>query len=465
MTPIGGAVSRAGTPEPGGVCDHAVAAPATPRAGLAISSESWERAKRHLKSRTAVGYDARSFRTMKWATLNALADMTDRYLRHGLYEPGRARLIDIPAGMKMRHPAVPKAPDALWSRAWLEEFGPGIWDRLSRSIVGGRPGVSLLGIIRDVTGHVLAGPGYAFRYDVRSAFASMDRAVGLAALAKFVDDESAMKPVRDWYHCQGSHVPGIAEGFALAPVIFACFMAEHVVPHVEPHALASFYYLDDGLVFCRDLSTVRRVAREIRTRLRRVGLELHPKPKTAIYKLAVGQPVHPWLSFLGFTWEAGKPVPSDGAGRSFVDAAIKVLRKHGRRALPGYMSAWMDALGVDGPSARLDEIDAELAAVLVQLGVSPKGLPTLAELAAARAASTGAATGSRAPGSRKRAKGRGKRKGTVRVRVDSLTVILTFMVHPSPTSPLSTPRPPAISAGTRVAASLLPQVTPTTKPT
>jgi hypothetical protein len=279
-----------------------------------------------LANRKAAGLDGVDLGALRGSKKERrlLCDRVHRWLSDGSYHPYGARKGKRRRrGKGPRVHAIASLADAVVLKAVTTRWRYA-WDRMPPCLVGGRPGTDIGDTLAEVTCFIQTGGGAMARFDIREAFKSADLRLALAALARYTDaEEDGLFSIAErWVRRQGARFGGLVEGSPFGALLLAAIVATEVVPYLRDLDGSLFIYMDDGLFLSRDRETAEEALRRVRTRLARVGLELHPD-KTFIEE--IGPRGTTTLDFVGYVFIDGHPYPRatnvDGLSAALTEAA------------------------------------------------------------------------------------------------------------------------------------------------
>lgn len=292
-----------------------------------LSKRQLLRAAHHVIShRKAPGYDGVRPEELKGKRLGLFVTELHRNLRDCLWKPSRARKGELlRPGKPPREHAIATLADAVVLRATVEALD-GVWLKLPKSIVGGRPGGNHQHVITTVSGYIAGGAGSTFRFDLSSAFASASFDEAIERLCLLTERHDLVGLIVRWRKKQGDHFGGLVEGAAYAPLLLAVLLADAVIAMEKLPGIVRLW-LDDGIFLARDRATALKAKRLLVEKLKQAGrLKLHPK-KSGVHSFNPSDQRPTKFNFLGVAWKGWLTVPlAEGVESIFSDLHQMVAR-------------------------------------------------------------------------------------------------------------------------------------------
>ncbi len=321
------------------------------------------------------------------ARCEAIVRTALRHLEEGAYHFKPVISMKIPAGKgKVREIFVPTVQDRMVLRAGALAVADA-WDALPGSVLGGRPGASVAGAIKEATAILENGPWHVLKVDVQRAFPSARPAVALDVLRGLTGRGDIIDLFEKFYAEQGERVSGLGAGIAFAPLALAALIGIRVVPALMNVADHVIVWFDDALVFVRDRDGVVAAEDILKGRLGSLGMSLHPQKTMTLWCDPDDGPGSPPggiedLRFLGWAWVACYPIPSPENQERIAGQVLECVKagavKDAIAAMRGWAAFFKD--GADWPA--FGDADIQIAEFLAEHlpGVELPELPRLRDL-------------------------------------------------------------------------------------
>jgi len=308
--------------------------------------EAWEKVRANAG---APGVDAVSIAEFDSKERANLYKLWNR-MSSGSYFPGPVRAVEIPKdhGAGVRLLGVPNVADRVAQTAasmLLEEKLEPIFHPDSYGYRRGRSAHDALAVTRKRCWK----QDWVVDLDIRAFFDSVPHDLLLKAVAHHTDERWVLLCIERWLKApmqmpDGSIVArekGTPQGSPISPVLANLFMhyAFDCWLTREYPGCPFERYADDCVVHCDTEEQARTLRAEIASRLRAVGLELHPDKTRVVYckdGRRRGDSEHTSFDFLGYTFRARRA----SGRRGFFVNFLPAMSQRARKAVGHKIRAW-----------------------------------------------------------------------------------------------------------------------------
>jgi len=192
---------------------------------------------------------------------------------------------------------IPSVRDRVCARMVLEAIQPKIDPRLSNGCRGGRPGLPLASVIRDVDSALASGRVCAARTDIQSYFDEIPREHLDPMLCAEIDCPFVEDMAFELLGPPGDQARGVPQGIGLSTLAANLYL-RHADETMVRSGVFYIRYVDDILILTTSLKAAARAFRKTRRLVEEAGLLLHPPEsnKTIVAEVGGAEAVE----FLGF---------------------------------------------------------------------------------------------------------------------------------------------------------------------
>jgi RNA-directed DNA polymerase len=308
--------------------------------------EAWKKVRANSG---AAGVDAVSISMVESHERDRLYKLWNR-MSAGSYMPAPVRAVEIPKdhGEGIRVLGVPTVADRVAQTAAAMLLEDKLEPIFHPDSYGYRPGRSARDAL-TVTRQRCWNQAWVLDLDIRAFFDSVPHDLLLKAVAHHTQERWVLLCIERWLKApmlmpDGALVArerGTPQGSPISPLLANLFMTYAFDRWMDrEHPDTPFErYADDIVVHCRTETQTRLLWAEIATRLRTVGLELHPEKTKVVYCKDAnrrGDSKHTSFVFLGYTFRARLARGPRGHFRSFAPALSPAARK----AISHTIRAW-----------------------------------------------------------------------------------------------------------------------------
>ena len=258
-----------------------------------ISKQSvWEAWKRVKAKGGTGGIDGQSIEGFEERLQNNLYKIWNR-MSSGSYMPPEVRVCEIPKGEgDIRTLGIPTVGDRVAQMVVKMELEPRVEPHFHPDSYGYRPGKSAheaLGIARQRCWKY----NWVIDVDIQGYFDTINHELMMRAVRKYADERWILLYIERWLKAparkeNGEKIEreqGTPQGGVISPLLANIFL-HHVFDEwmkTEYPSLPFERYADDILVHCYSEKQARYILENIRIRLERYGLRLHPEKTKIVY--------------------------------------------------------------------------------------------------------------------------------------------------------------------------------------
>jgi RNA-directed DNA polymerase len=281
----------------------------------ALVYQAWKQVK---KNKGAAGYDGISIEKFEEGLEDNLYKIWNR-MSSGSYFPPVVLLCDIPkSDGKVRTLGIPTVADRVAQMVVKIILEPQIDPQFHQDSYGYRPKKSArqaVGVARQRCWQM----NWVIDLDIKGFFDSINHELMMRAMRKHTEEKWMLLYIERWLKAsaqgkdgtQKDRTEGTPQGGVISPLLANIFLHHAYDSWMQAQFsdLPFERYADDILVHCWTEKQAQYVLEQIRQRLKRCGLELHPTKTKIVYckdGQRKGKSKHEKFDFLGYEFRARK---------------------------------------------------------------------------------------------------------------------------------------------------------------
>lgn len=307
----------------------------------------WEAYKRVKANKGAAGVDGQTIEAFEDDLKNNLYKLWNR-LASGSYFPPPALRVEIPKGDgRMRPLGIPTVADRIAQMVAKQFLEPELEKYFHPDSYGYRPGKSALDAVGMARKRCWKN-NWVLELDIKGFFDNIDHELMMRAVRAHTGEKWVLLYIERWLTApvetqDGTRtypLKGTPQGGVVSPLLANLFLHYAFDKWMErEHPEIPFErYADDGVCHCKSEAQAERLKQELSTRMKEVGLELHPEKTKIVYCKdddRQGEYSQNSFDFLGYTFRPRRS--KNRWGKYFINfspaisnKAAKVIRETSR---------------------------------------------------------------------------------------------------------------------------------------
>lgn len=276
-----------------------------------IVQKAYEKVK---ANKGAAGIDEISLKEFEKNLKNNLYKIWNR-MSSGTYFPTAVKVVEIPkknGGIRIL--GIPTVADRIAQMVVKMHFEPKVEPYFLKDSYGYRPNKSAIDAI-EVTRQRCWKYDWIIEFDIKGLFDNIDHELLMKAVHKHTEEKWEILYIERWLKApfqkqDGTKIErdcGTPQGGVISPILANLFMHYAFDKWMERNQPNNPWarYADDGVIHCKTLEEAENLLETLKTRLKSIGLEIHPDKTRIVYckdDNRKGSHTHEKFDFLGYTF-------------------------------------------------------------------------------------------------------------------------------------------------------------------